>query len=136
MMRKPLRRARSATGDPGPDTTTQEARIVAKGDSYEIRINFCPREGRTRLLSQRPAWTSIVREIGGVIDPEKGQVSWPGDSARRYTLLLLFHEIAHILYAGRSRGGGGLSAFKSSAAEEAWCDRFAMESMQEVVPRS
>jgi hypothetical protein len=113
--------------------TTQEARIVARGELLEIRINFCPHNGRTRILTDRPNWTSVVVALGGVLDVERGEVEWPSDAAQRYTIFLLFHEIAHVLYF-QMHGSGTLSSFKSSPAEEKWCDSFALDSATRLLP--
>lgn len=105
--------------------TTQEARIVERGSSFEIRINFCLKEGKTKLLSEKREWYDLVELCGGKIDKQCRIVTWKPDTARTYTGFLIAHEIAHIAYAeqnGQSGFGG-----KSSASEEAWCELFAKD---------
>lgn len=106
-------------------TTSQEARIVAKGSIFDIRINFCLVNGCSRALSSDKKWADPVVQLGGVIDASTNSVSWPGESAKRYALFLLIHELAHVIYA-RERGEARWSTPKSSTHEEAWCDEFAL----------
>lgn len=105
--------------------TTQEARIVGRGSSFEIRINFCPKEGKTKLLSEKREWCDFVELCGGRLDKESRLVTWEPDAAKKYTTFLIAHEIAHVAYAERN----DLSGFsgKSSASEEAWCETFAKD---------
>lgn len=105
--------------------TTQEARIVGRGSSLEIRINFCLKEGKTKLLSEKREWCDLVEFCGGKIDKQCRTVAWKPDTARAYTGFLLAHEIAHVAYAERN-GQSGFSG-KSSASEEAWCESFAKD---------
>ena len=55
--------------------TTQEARIVGRGSSFEIRINFCLKEGKTKLLSEKREWCDLVELCGGIIDKENRDTS-------------------------------------------------------------
>lgn len=103
--------------------TTQEARIVGRGSSFEVRINFCLKEGETKLLSEKREWCNLVELCGGQIDKQSRVVAWKPDAARIYTGFLIAHEVAHITYA-ESNGQSGFSG-KSSASEEAWCESFA-----------
>jgi hypothetical protein len=105
--------------------TTQEARIIGRGSSFEIRINLCPKEGKTKLLSEKREWCDLVEFCGGEIDRQSRTVNWKPDAAKKYTGFLIAHEIAHVAYAERN----GLSGFsgKSSASEEAWCESFAKD---------
>jgi len=105
--------------------TTQEARIVGRGSNFEIRINFCPKEGQTKQLSEKREWCDLVELCGGKIDKQCRTVAWKPDSARTYTGFLIAHEIAHVAYAERN-GQSGFSG-KSSASEEAWCELFAKD---------
>ncbi len=105
--------------------TTQEARIVGRGSNFEIRINFCPKEGKTKLLSEMREWCELVELCGGKIDKQGRTVAWKPDSLRTYTGFLIAHEVAHVVYAERN-GRSGFSG-KSSASEEAWCESFAKD---------
>ena len=111
--------------------TTQEARIVGRGSSFEVRINFCPKDGKTKLLSEKRDWSSIVELCGGSIDRVAQLVAWKPDSARTYAAFLIAHEIAHIAYAERN-GSSKFNGSKSSASEEAWCDSFAKEALRKL----
>ena len=105
--------------------TTQEARIVGRGSSFEVRINFCLKEGMTKLLSEKQEWGGLVELCGGIIDKQCRAVTWESDAARLYTGFLIAHEVAHVAYAdqnGQSCFGG-----KSSASEEVWCESFAKD---------
>ncbi len=105
--------------------TTQEARIVGRGSSFEIRINFCPKEGKTKLLSEKREWCNLVELCGGKIDKQCRIVAWKPEAASIYTVFLIAHEVAHVAYAERN----GQSSFSgnSSASEEAWCESFAKD---------
>lgn len=104
--------------------TTQEARIVQRGSNFEVRINFCPKNGNTKLLSEKSKWHESIKLCGGVINKKDQNVVWSSDAARKYVSFLIAHEIAHIAYAERN-GFTKLEGSKSSASEEAWCDSFA-----------
>jgi hypothetical protein len=108
--------------------TTQEARIVERGQRYDLRINFCPKAGTTKLLSVKTEWCRIVLLCGGTLDKAAQNVAWTPESARKYVMFLIAHEIAHLLYASEKHGGS-FRGSKTSAIEEAWCDRFARESL-------
>ncbi len=105
--------------------TTQEARIVGRGNSFEIRINFCPKEGKTKLLSEKREWCDLVELCGGKIDRQSRTIAWTPDASRTYTGFLIAHEISHVAYAVRN-GQRGFSG-KSSTSEEAWCESFAKD---------
>jgi len=105
--------------------TTQEARIVGRGSNFEVRINFCLKDGKTKLLSEKRDWCGIVELCGGSIDKPLQSVTWKPDAAKKYTAFLIAHEIAHIAYAEQN-GQSGFSG-KSSASEEAWCESFAKD---------
>ena len=104
--------------------TTQEARIVGRGSNFDVRINFCPRDGKTKLLSERREWCEIVELCGGSIDRKGQSVTWTPDAARKYVAFLVTHEVAHIAYAERN-GFDKVKGPRSSTSEEAWCDSFA-----------
>ena len=104
--------------------TSQEARIVIRGDTYEIRINFCLKDGKTRLLSDRRPWCEIVECFGGIIDGQNREVTWTKEATKGYVVFLLFHELAHILYSERNQRFI-LPNSKGSPSEESWCDNYA-----------
>lgn len=93
-----------------------------------IRINFWTWRRRTRIDSHWPEELPFIRSLGGSIDRENGVVVWTGDSARRFALFILLHEISHLLFklshphAGAMQGG--------NRYEEAWCDEKAKELLQ------
>lgn len=111
--------------------TTQEARIVGRGSSFEVRINFCPKEGKTKLLSEKREWCDLVELCGGKIDKQCRAVTWNLDAARIYTGFLIAHEVAHVAYAERN-GQSGFNG-KSSASEEAWCESFARNVVRRLI---
>lgn len=104
--------------------TTQEARIITRGNKIDVRINFCPKDGKTRLLSEKREWREIIKFCGGSIDKKDDSVLWTAEAAKRYAIFLIAHEIAHIIYAARN-GSNRFTDSKSSATEETWCDSFA-----------
>jgi hypothetical protein len=104
--------------------TAQEARIVGRGTKFDVRINFCPKEGRTKLLTENREWCNLVEYVGGSID-KKGQfVLWTHEAAKKYAAFLIVHEVAHIVYAQR-HGFAKLNGPKTFPAEESWCNAFA-----------
>ncbi len=107
-------------------TTTQEARIVGRGPTYEIRINFFLCGSKTRLLSQTKKWLKPVETCGGDVIKGASEVYWSANAARRYAIFLLFHEVGHAVYA-RERGLGMLHSSVTSAEEERWCDSFGLQ---------
>jgi len=113
--------------------TTQEARVVCRsnvrGHSYEIRINFCLKDGKTKFLTEKRDWPKIVESFGGIIDKSAKTVSWTPIDARKYATFLIFHEIAHIEYA--QRHGCGIINGKTSASEESWCESYAKSKAME-----
>ena len=104
--------------------TTLEARIVTRGKTIELRVNFCLKDGRTRLLSENSAWRETVKYFGGVIDAENRELVWTTKAAKGYAAFLLLHEVAHVFYSEQAQPHG-LSKTKSSASEESWCDSYA-----------
>lgn len=109
--------------------TGQEGRVVERGTRYDIRIDFCPHESGdgvlfTRRLSERREWTEPVRSLGGRFDPGTPTVIWSVESAARYAVFLLLHEVAHIVFNVSRRGG--FCGTSRDPAEEVWCDSFAM----------
>jgi hypothetical protein len=111
--------------------TTQEARVVYRGSSFEVRINFCPKGGKTKLLSEKRDWCSIVELCGGYIDKQLQTVKWNPEAAKKYTTFLIVHEVAHIVYAEQN-GQSGFSSHKSSASEETWCESFAQNILRKM----
>jgi len=111
--------------------TTQEARIVGRGSNFEVRINFCPKDGKSKLLSEKQDWCGIVELCGGIIDKPLQRVTWKPATAKKYTAFLIAHEVAHIPYAEQN-GRSGLSG-KSSASEEAWCEAFAKDVVRKMI---
>ncbi|MBJ6726355.1 ImmA/IrrE family metallo-endopeptidase [Geomesophilobacter sediminis] len=109
--------------------TTQEARIVGRGSSFEIRINFCPKDGKTNLLSDKREWREIVELCGGRADSKARTVMWTLLAAKKYAAFLIAHEVGHVAYAHRN-GFGGINGRKSSPSEESWCDAFARTFLQ------
>ncbi len=104
--------------------TTQEARIVGRGSKFDVRINFCPKDGKTKLLTEKREWRNLGEYYGGIID-KKGQfVLWTREAAKKYATFLILHEVAHIVYAQR-HGFAKLNRPKSSPTEESWRDAFA-----------
>ncbi len=104
---------------------TQEARVVQRGQDFDIRINFTVSDGQSRMLALTGAWMEPVIKCGGAPDRATRLVQWRGDSAARYCSFLVLHELAHILYA-RKRSEGRMKGWRSSTHEEAWCDEWAL----------
>ncbi len=104
--------------------TTQEARIAGRGNKFDVRINFCPKDGKPKLLTKKRVWCHLIEHVGGSID-KKGQfVLWTDEAAKKYAAFLIVHEVAHIVYA-HEHGFAKLNGPKSSSAEESWCDAYA-----------
>jgi hypothetical protein len=105
-------------------TTAQEGRITSRGPRFDVRVNFCLEDGRSRQISTRPNWTRPVLACGGVLEPETGYVTWSEPAARQYAAFILFHELAHVLYLRRS-GASALEG-KGGSDEERFCDDWAV----------
>jgi hypothetical protein len=108
--------------------TTQEGRLAKRGARYEIRINFCLRHGRSRLVSETEYWLKWVRMCGGRVSVEEKAVLWNETAAKRYAAFLLLHELAHIAYFLR-HSGHDLVARKGGREEERFCDEWAAQSL-------
>lgn len=111
--------------------TTQEARVVQRGKNFDIRINFCLKENRTPVLSNRDDWIKTVKKFGGIIDKERNEVVWSINSAKRYSLFLIMHEVGHIEYCVRNHNGR-ISDKKGSHLEDQWCESYALEAMNNI----
>jgi len=106
-------------------TTTQEGRIVRRGNQYEIRVNFCLCDGASRLLGNVDRFRKFVLQLGGIIDQKAKKVIWNPDSAKRYAAFLVLHEVGHIIYS--QKNGDRQSTTHGSSDEEKWCDKFALD---------
>ena len=104
--------------------TTQEGRVVERGDFFEIRLNFVPRRDRTRILSTKAPWLQGVQVSGGRVDRRAGVVVWPPGTAVTYARFLLYHELAHIAYMDRN-GADRFGEGRGSREEEVFCDAWA-----------
>lgn len=110
--------------------TTQEGRTVQRGNQYEIRINFCLRSNRSRLLSSGKSYERTIQSFGGQIDEEAGLITWSTGSAKLYAFYLLLHELAHIAYCERFKDGK--LEGHGSPTEEAWCDKYASDMLSQL----
>ena len=109
--------------------TTREARIVQRVGALDIRVNFCLKGWRTKDIGITRRWKRIVLDCGGVIEKEAGTVKWDPNSARRYAILLIYHEVAHVVY-GERHGHAGLVDSRGGGAEEKWCDEWAVAAVR------
>jgi hypothetical protein len=112
--------------------TTQEARIVGRGSKFDVRINFCPKDGKTKLLTEKREWRNLVEYCGGIIDKKGPFVHWTREAAKKYATFLIVHEVAHIVYAQR-HGFAQFNGLKTSPAEESWCDAFAKSMLSKLM---
>ena len=113
-------------------TTTQEASIIRRGRSLEIRINFSIEGDTSRVLSRKPRWLRAVRACGGVPDLIDGQIQWPESSAKSYFAFLLLHEVAHLV---ADRRDTGVRRERGRAqAEENFCDEWALRAVDRLGP--
>jgi hypothetical protein len=110
--------------------TTQEGRTVQRGNQYEIRINFCLRSNRSRLLSAESNYQRTIERFGGKIDNEAGLIVWSPDGAKLYGFYLLLHEIAHAVYCERFKEGK--LEGHGSPTEESWCDEYAAGALRQL----
>jgi len=107
--------------------TTQEGRLVQHGAIFDIRINFCLRDAKSSLLSDRPEYVAQISKFGGKVDLSKKIVFWNLEAAKSYAYFILLHEIAHIIYS-ETYLDGRMSP-KESPSEEEWCDNFAISKL-------
>ncbi len=111
--------------------TTQEGRIVKRGDSYDIKINFCLNDHRSLLLSDDKKHVGQIKSYGGVIDFGKRHICWDLTKAKDYAFYLLLHEISHIAYCDEQMGGIFIGK-RTSHQEEQWCDNMATKLLLEL----
>jgi hypothetical protein len=108
--------------------------MVTRGKSYRIRVNFCPKsvEGRLEspLVCRQKHYVKGVKRCGGEIDAAKRTILWDWESAKRYALYVLLHEIGHEAYAEKELPGSGVD--HPSANEEDWCDTYSAALMQKI----
>lgn len=106
--------------------TTQEARLVGRGKHFDIRINFATDPSLcSRLRSREARYLNVLKALGARIELDSNAAQWSKLSASKYARWLILHEFGHIVYVARNAGGG--IAGRTSAAEEAFCDRFAWQ---------
>ena len=111
--------------------TTQEARLVQRGKDFDIRINFCLKDYRSPILSDKKDWVKTIEKFGGALDLSKNTVSWSMANAKRYSLFLLLHEVGHIAYCIK-HFSGRLTNKKGSSAEERWCETYAHDIINKI----
>jgi hypothetical protein len=107
--------------------TTQEGRVVKRGESYEIRVNFCVRTTgahlQSRLLSDnRGMYLEQVKMFGGRVDLSSKTIYWALPEAKRYASYVLLHEIGHVVYCEEYLHGQ--MDQRQDSREEKWCDSF------------
>lgn len=107
--------------------TAREGGIVQHGRWFDIRINFCLKEGRTRLLSTSKTWLRPVTKCGGAPDLPGGQVVWSNQAAATYAVFILFHEVAHVVYMRRSGEATFGGKVHGAPEEERFCDEWALK---------
>jgi hypothetical protein len=116
------------------NNSTRLARLVTRKSGSTITINFCTQDDVSRLASNRNDYLRQIRACGGEPSVEEGKIRWSPESARRFAVFLLSHEVGHLLFAERMGEDVGRRD-RGSAAEEAWCDSFALESVRQYVAR-
>jgi hypothetical protein len=105
--------------------TTQEATVVVRRGGFDVRVNFCLRDGRTRITNDEREWAVWVKRLGGRISDDGTSVQWTKSTAARYAVFLLCHELAHIVYKNR-HGGLNWADVGGSRMEEQFCDEWAL----------
>lgn len=106
--------------------TTQEGRISQRDlEVFEIRVNFCLEGDRSPVFGRTSVawWRRKVVSFGGALDPERNTVLWTDATAARYTMFILFHEIAHVVYM-RRHGAAEFEGY-GGGDEERFCDDWA-----------
>jgi len=111
--------------------TTQEGTTRRIGDSYEVTVNFCLKNYRSRILNvKNKKYLNEKKRFGGSIDLENREVRWSPSNAKRYATFLLLHEIGHVAYYEKYldlRTDNG-----STKKEEDWCDTFSVRTMKKL----
>ena len=102
----------------------QLGRVVSRASGATITINFCTSGGVSQLLSRRRRYLDEIHACGGVVNLESGDVLWPSDSAKKYAVYVLAHEIGHLAYA-KKYGNNRLDGRHKGGGEEKWCDAYA-----------
>jgi hypothetical protein len=108
--------------------------MVKRGKSYRIRVNFCPKsvEGRLEspLVCRQKHYIEGVERCGAKLDPATRTIVWDVESAKRYALYVLLHEIGHVAYAEKDLSASGVA--RSTSKEEDWCDAYSAALMQKI----
>jgi len=114
--------------------STHAGRMVKRGKSYRIRVNFCLKRSEGRLQSpvvcRQKRYVEGVKRYGGKPDLATRTIDWDLKSAKRYALDVLLHEIGHVVYA--EKGLPGSRSARPSSSEEDWCDEYSVKLMQEM----
>lgn len=107
--------------------TTREGRLVKDAGKFNIRINFCLNNNRSLVLSDDKQYLQEIKQFGGAVNLKTRYITWDIDSAKRYAKFVLLHEIGHIMFAEQLMNGQ--MSLRSTAAEEQWCNNFALENI-------
>jgi hypothetical protein len=105
--------------------TMQEGRIVQRGESFTIRINFCLKDNASQLLSEDHRYIKEIKRFGGEINYSQRAIKWRMENAKLYAAYLIFHEIAHIVYSDQYKNGRIIGS--GSRFEEEWCHNYSLD---------
>lgn len=103
----------------------RQGQVSFIGSRIIVRINFSPKDGRSSLKHLPAKDLRFIEQLGATLNRDSCHVVWRGESARRYALFILLHELSHALFkdvfplAAENQHG--------SCFEESWCDAKAME---------
>lgn len=106
--------------------STHTGRMRRHGSSYRIRVNFCLKkvngQFQSPLACETKNFVGNVRKYGGRPDPSTRTILWDFESARRYAMYVLLHEIGHVVYAESNFPGS--TSRRQISQEEQWCDKY------------
>lgn len=106
--------------------TTQEAALRYFKSRFNIAVNFCLHGMTSRMLAENKSYLSLIETFGGRPDRGARRVEWDLRSAKLYSLFLIAHELAHVLYMEANLN---VSKRRGSSLEENWCDEYARDAI-------
>ena len=115
--------------------STHTGRMRRRGSSYRIRVNFCLKtvdgQFQSPLACETKGFLENVKRHGGRPDLSTRIITWDFESARRYAMYVLLHEIGHVVYAESNLPGS--MSHRQISREEQWCDSYSTRLVRKIM---
>lgn len=115
--------------------STHTGRMRRHGGSYRIKVNFCLKKVNGQLQSPlacgKRNFVENVKRYGGEPDLGPRIITWDFESARRYAMYVLLHEIGHVVHAESNLPGN--ASRRQTSQEEDWCDSYSARLLREIM---